>query len=254
MTSFQPTRFDAPLVNPSPNGLVAAVNWQTDGGPPRWIAGGVDVGVFNYGGAEAFGVWGADWCAAEEDLQDADVKLGTRPDMPDTFVAMTVWAADECDMTPRGRHEVRTRAQQVLRLREPVAAETEFAARLLADGPAPQTAPTLKAAVGYLEGELARTGTLGVIHAGAQWASQEFGLVNKSGTRLVSPLGHTWVFGGGYVDTLENTLVATSPLFGWRDEVDVREVMQLERNRYLVVAERSMVIGYEAVVAAVTIQ
>lgn len=175
----------------------------------------------------------------------------------DPFSPMTVWAYDECDLTAPSRAEVQARAAQIMRLQEQVAVEREFAARLLADAadlPGPmQQADSFKLAVGYLEARMALTNTVGFFHAGAQWASQEFGLVIRSGTRWVSPLGHTWIFGGGYVDGLDDTLVATSQPFGWRDQVQVRTAIDERRNTFAAVAERTVVVGYEAIVAAVEI-
>ena len=56
-------------------------------------------------------------------------------------------------------------------LEEQTAVEREFAERLKADaGVIDQTAASFKLAVGYLEGALALTNTVGFIHAGAQWA------------------------------------------------------------------------------------
>lgn len=249
-----PIVFDAPLVNPAPNGLLAVTSWQPQDGPLRWLA-GMDVTVFNYGGAGAFGVWNADWCATTDDLGPGDVKTGERPEMPDTFAALTTWAYDECDLTKASQAEVRTRAEQIHRLQEPNAAETAFAARLLGDAGTPGTAGHITAAVAWLEAALARTNTVGVIHAGAQWAAPaaEAGLIVRSGAGFKTPLGNTWVFGGGYVDALDDVLVASSPVFGWRGEVDMREVPVPERNRFAVVAERSMVLGYETVVGAVSV-
>ena len=118
---------------------------------------------------------------------------------------------------------------------------------------APATATDLTLALGYLEGQLALTNTVGFIHAGAQWASQEFGLLIKSGTRLVSPLGHTWVFGGGYVDGLENVIIATSQPYGWRDQEQLRTAIDERANTFAAVAERTVLVGYEHLVAAVEI-
>ena len=103
------------------------------------------------------------------------------------------------------------------------------------------------------KGAAALTNTLTFFHAGAQWASQEFGLVLKSGTRWTSPLGHVWIFGGGYVEGLDQTIVATSQPYGWRDAPTTRNAVDRLNNIYAAVAERSVTIGYEALVAAVTI-
>jgi hypothetical protein len=47
-------------------------------------------------------------------------KAGVRPDHPDPFEAITTWAVDACDLTSESRAEVHARAQQVLRMCEPV--------------------------------------------------------------------------------------------------------------------------------------
>lgn len=253
--TLQAVQFDVPLVNPAPNGLFPVTNWTEDAGPLRWLPSGVDFRVFNYGGSEAFGVWGADWCVAEEDLGEDDVKTGERPDFPDAFVALTTWAYDECDLTKRSQDEVRARARQTHRLLEPNAAEAKFAERLLDDAPSPTSVDSIVAAVGALEEAFAATNTVGLIHARAGLAgvAAQAQLIVRSGAALKTPLGHTWVFGGGYADALEDTLIATSPTYGWRGPVEVRDGAKLEHNRFKAVAERSLVVGYEALVGAVEI-
>ena len=48
--------------------------------------------------------------------------------------------------------------------------------------------------------------------------------------------------------------VATSaPIFCWRDEVALREAIKAEHNRCVAIAERSVVVGYEHALAAVTV-
>lgn len=254
-TGLAPTTFDPPLVNPSPNGLFGVTQWTEETGPLRWLASGIDIEVFNYGGGIQFGVWTADWCAAESDLDPDDVKDGDRPDFPDTFLALTTWAVDKCDLLDRTRAEVRVRAQQVHRLQEPNQVETTFAARLLADAGTPVAVPGLVSAVSRLEAALAKTNTVGLIHASAALAApaSQANLVRNVGGKLVSPLGHTWVFGGGYVDALGTTLVATSPLFGWRGPVVPRDAPSMEVNEFVAVAERSLVVGYEALIGAVSL-
>ena len=69
----------------------------------------------------------------------------------------------------------------------------------------------------------------------------------------MSPLGHTWVFGGGYVDGLENVIIATSPTYGWRDEVQLRTAIDERHNTFAAVAERTVLVGYEHLIAAVEI-
>jgi hypothetical protein len=256
-TAFSPTYFDAPLVNPAPNGLFAATAWTDEDGPLRWLDSGVEIRPFNYGGEGSFGVWTADWCALEADLDpDDDVKApGDRPAPLDPFLAFTSWAADECDLTERSREETRTRAAQTQRLLEQNAVESEVAMRLLTDAGTPTAGDDVVDAVSILEEALAETNTVGVIHASARVAASaaKNNLIVRSGAVLKTPLGHTWVFGGGYVDALGWTLVASSQPFGWREPVAVRDAMKLEWNRFRAVAERSLVIGYEAAVAAATI-
>lgn len=243
--SLNPIIFEAPLANPSPNGLFAATTW-TDDTIPRWLASGVQVRLHNYGGADAFGVL-ADWCVSPDDLEPEDIKTGTRPDVPDPFDPITSWAFDTCDMTEPSQAEVRTRVQQNFRLVEQVAVEREFAARLIADAPPGPTPGTIVAAVGQLEAELAKTNTVGFIHAsaGVVAAATAANLIVRSGSTLKTPLGHLWVFGGGYVDGLGKALVATSPTFGWRDTVAVRDTFAPRESEYLAIAERSAVVGYE---------
>ena len=255
MAELSPVPFEPPLVNPAPNGLFGVAQWTEESGPLRWLPGGVDVRVFNYGGGTQFGVWTADWCAAESDLDETDVKDGVRPDFPDTFLAVTTFATDKCDLLERSRAEVRVRAQQVHRLQEPNQVEAELAGRMLSDAGVPVGVSGVVDAVGRLEAALAKTNTVGLIHASAALAASavQANLVRYQGGKLVSPLGHTWVFGGGYVDALGEVLVATSPVFGWRGPVELRDAPSMDVNEFVAVAERSLVVGYEAMVGAVTL-
>lgn len=250
-----PVQFDAPPQNPSPYGLFASTQWQNEDGPSRFLLSGVDIRTHNFGGEESFGVWDAGWCVSPDDLDPADLKDGTRPDNIGTFDPMTVWAYDECDPTGPSRSEIETRVKQNLRLLEGIAAERELSVRLLADAPALTNTNNVVWAVGQLEGELAKTGTVGQIHIAAQWAAVAAAsqLIRYNGAKLTTPLGHEWVFGGGYVEGLNATFVATSPTFGWRDNVVTRATLKAEHNRYAAVAERSLVVGYEAAVAKITI-
>jgi hypothetical protein len=126
-----------------------------------------------------------------------DMKTGARAADLDPFESITVWAYDECDLTEPSRAEIEARVQQLLRLEEQTNLEREFAARLLldaADVSSPfQTATTLAGAVGYLEAQMALTNTIGFFHVGGQWVAetQPNDLFIKSGTKFVSPMGHT---------------------------------------------------------------
>lgn len=243
--------YEVPLANPSPSGLYAATSWTEVTGPSRFLGEGVRFRTHNYGGESAFGVWDAEWCVDPGD----QLKAGERPGFLDPFAPITVWAYDECDLTAPSQAEVRERAIQNMRLLEQTAVERELAERLLIDAGAPATVESFTDAVAHLERLLAETNTVGVIHAGAQWsaAASKSSLVTRSGSALKSPMGHTWVFGGGYVKGLDDTIVATSPTYGWRDAVEVRESLDFQRNRFVVVAERSVVIGYEHCVGAATV-
>lgn len=253
MAVLDPVRFEAPPVNPSPQGLYAATDWQPTDGPARFLA-GVEVRGPNFGGEEASGVWGTDWCGAPP-IDNSERKEGERPDILDPFEAMTVWAYDECDLTAPSRADVTKRAAQILRLQEQTAVEHEFSNRLLTDAGTPGAANDLQWAVATLEAQMAEIGVLGFIHASphlAVYAAQAQILI-RSGTKLTTPLGHTWVFGGGYGPGLESTIVATSQPFGWRTEVDTRTAVDHQHNIFAAVAERSVTIGYEAALGAVTI-
>lgn len=249
-----PLEFYPPPVNPSPYGLFPAVNWRDEPGPTRFLAaGGVRVRPTNYGGETAFGAWDAPWCE-DPGSTDTQLKDGERPLLPEPFTPFTLWAFDSCDPSPGSRAEVLERVQQNFRLLEPIAAEQMFAAVLLAGATVSVSRDTVREALAYLEGQLAKTNTVGQIHASPVAASLDFGLVLPSGGALRTPLGHQWVFGGGYVDTLGDLLVATSPVFGWRDAVQVRPVLDYMQNTYAAIAERSVVLGYEKLVGAVYVQ
>lgn len=249
-----PIRFEAPPVNPSPNGLYAATNWTEIGeGEPSRHLNGVEVKGPNYGGDNAFGIWPNDTCTYGSEPAPGQKKEGARPGILPPFDSVTVWAYDECDLTAPSRREVVARAAQIMRLEEQVAVERELANRLLLDAGTAETRPTLKEAVAYLEGELAKTNTLGFIHAGADQVAREAGLFIASGSTRKSPAGHSWVLGGGYVEGLGDTLVATSQPFGWRDQMQVRTATDERHNIFAAIAERTVLVGYEAVVAAVTV-
>lgn len=254
--ALYPIDFDPPLINPAPGGLYAVTRFVQDSTTevPRWLASGVQVRpkIGNYGGDESVGLWEAEWC----DTAPTQRKDGTRPDLLDPFTPATVWAyADSCDMLESSRAEVEARALQNLRLVEPTLIEREFATRLLIDAGTPISTTGLVAAVGKLEGLFARSNTLGLIHANPELLAElaHLNLVVRDGSGFPkSPAGHTYVLGGGYIDGLARTLVATSTTYGWRDQPVAREAVEPREGEYAVVAERSVVVGYEANLGAVT--
>ena len=152
---------------------------------------------------------------------------------------------------------MRTRVQQTLRLMEQTAVERTFAGRLLDDASAAPTPPgDIRAALSHIEVEFARTNTLGFIHLSpallvrAQAANQ----IVRSGSALKTVSGHMFVVGGGYADGLGDTIVATSPTFGYRDQVQVRDATGLSSNNvYAAIAERSVVVVYEKAVASAAV-
>lgn len=254
-TGFAPVYFDAPLVNPSPGGLFATTLWTEESGAPRWLPSGLEVRPFNYG-LSGFGVWVAPWNAAEADLTADDRKLpGDRPAPLDPFVAITTFASDACDMRQESQAEVKKRTSQAHRMLEPIAVESAFADRLLADAGTPATATDVVAAVGHLEELFADTNTVGFIHASARWASRaaQANLLIRNGSQFKTPLGHQWVFGGGYRVPLGDTLVATSQPFGWRTQPVLKDGIPQTFDEYQAIVERSLLIAYEASVGAVTV-
>jgi hypothetical protein len=245
--------FDPPLV-PAPRGLFDAVTWLQDGTLPLRFLDGLQVRQQNIGVDGQFGVWDEDWCDAP-DSASAATKIKERPDAVIFDVEpITVYAYDhnQCgDMTGTSRAEVRQRAIHVMTLTEQVSVETSVAARLLADAPTAVPVTSVTAAVSELEVALAKAGLMGYLHASPKWAAYlAESRLNLNGR---SPLGHTWVFGGGYADPLGDTIVATTQLFGWRGPMAVRDAIKLELNQYIAIAERSMAIAYEAAVAAVKV-
>jgi hypothetical protein len=268
MTSaLLPIEFTAPLVAPaSPYGLAAATTWtEAAGGEAlRWLPSGLQFRLRTHRASSAFGVWEADWCASPNDLTEDDVKTGPpfEDDDPDPFAPMTVFASDrlqECgNLSAVDRGEAVERAQQTLAIREPLAVETEFATRMLADAPSPTAVDDVVEAVGHLEQAFAASGTFGLIHArtGLLAVAEDRRMIVRDPAApgvLRTPGGHGWVFGAGYATPLGDSLIGTSPTYGWRDEVTVREAIEYTRNEFVAIAERSVVVGYEAIIGAAEI-
>ena len=272
MTSaLLPVEFTAPLATPAhPLGLDAATTWIETTSPEqarRWLPSGVQFRLTSspHGPRSAFGVWGADWCASPDDLDpEDDLKTGPAvvDDDPDPFEAMTVWASDrlqDCgNLSAFDRAQAIDRAQQTFALKEPLAVETQLATRLLADAPTPTAVEDLVAAVAHLEETFAATGTVGLVHARVRLlaiAEDRRMIVRDPAAPgvLRTPAGHRWVFGAGYATPFGDTIVGTSPTYGWRDEIETREAIDHTRNQFVAIAERSVIVGYEAVIGAAVI-
>lgn len=267
-TALAPVEFIPPLVQPfHPHGLDAVTRWDetSSAQAARWLPSGVQIRQRSHRDPGAFGVWGAPWCVGVEDLDpEDDVKTGPPPedDDPDPFEAMTVWAFDrlqECgNLSADDRAQTVERARHTFALKEPIAVETELAARMLADAPSPTDVDDIVAAVGHLEQTFAAAGTVGLIHAraGLLAVAEDRRMIMRDPAEpgiLRTPMGLRWVFGAGYATPLGDKLIGTSQTYGWRDEIEVREAIQYEANQFIAIAERSVVVGYEALIGAVEI-
>jgi hypothetical protein len=271
-----------PPALPAPRGVFDVVTWLQNGTTPLRFLAGMSVRQSNIGLCDQLGVWGADWCAVPGEPvapppeppfawpspmpevppvsaaaeSGGESKLKVRPPAVLTEVApITVYAYDsnQCgDLTAASRDEVRARAQQVMARCEQTAVERWLADRFLAEAVNAGTRTTVVEAVAILEAELARLGVTGYLHASPKFAAY---LADGAGlsTGGTSPMGHRFVFGNGYADGLADRIVATTDLYGWRGPVEVRDAVTYERNDYIVVVERSLLIAYESAVAAVTV-
>jgi hypothetical protein len=257
--------FWPPPVQPGPGGLLATITasnaWEETGpGPDRFSIGGVNIRTINYGGAGSSGVWTAPWCG-DPDPTD-QVKTGERPDFPDPFLPFHVWAFDACDETQQSRDYVRENAVRWLTLQESDDVERAFATRLLNDAGSPTTSTSLLDALGQLEVAIAATSVPGFIHASPYlmpYLANVFAIDPYARPALKTHLGDTWIFGSGYSDSLDMTLVATSQPYGWRGDQSLTEAMYAPsdgtntNNQFVALAERSFAIGYEKLIAAVTV-
>lgn len=241
-SQVQPVVFRPPLLNPSPVGLVGSVLWQTMD-PPRFLN-GVEFwppGNLITNHAKAVPLEG--WC------QDGPEKLPDPWPDPRRFTPVLMYAADECDMSEPTRSEVLDNVKHLVTLSESKLLEEHFWDQLTDDSAGETNNGGLVDMVGWCEQQLLVTGVTGVIHAnaalGAQLAHER--LLSSSGGRLVSPLGNQYVFGAGYD---EDMLIATTPLYGWRTPIDVRETLYgFKHNQFYAIAERAAVVGYEQKIA-----
>jgi hypothetical protein len=251
--------FEAPAQTPAPGGLFAEVTWTAvlNSQPSRFLN-GVEVRGVNFPGASQTGIWDAPWCSVP--ALDGPRKEGQRGGNLGPFDPVVVWAFDSCDLTEPSRREVEARASQALRLRESVMVARQLADRLKIDAAYLDSIPAvadLVAALAHIEGAFAEANVVGLVHLSPEWLPVLVSahLVTRSGTRWTTPGGHALVFDGGYRAGLGRTMIATSgPLFGWRDEPQVRTAADERHNTFVAVAERTVLVGYEAVVAAVEIE
>ena len=274
-TALLPVEFSPPLIAPaSPFGLAAVTIWPDGDTAPsdaeRWLPSGVQFRQRTHRPRAAFGIWGASWCADPDDLGPGDLKRGAAvvDDDPDPYLAVTAWASDRLqrcgNLSEFDRAEVRERAEQTFAIKEPIAVETAFATRLVADAGTPMSATDPVKAVAAVEQTLALAGTVdALVHARLGWLAIAENLrliVRDDADRtadgspvLRTPSGHRWVFGGGYATPLGNRLIATPQTYGWRGQVQTREAIDYPREQFVAITERSTVIGYETVLAAAVI-
>jgi hypothetical protein len=249
-----PMEFDALPLDPAPYGLYDAatptdLSEPTPGSGTGRIFGGVHIRPLNC--SEAFGTWPTDPCAAPP----VDTfKEGDRPTSDTVFDPVLPWAYEECDPLETDAAS-QARALQTLNLQERLLVESAFATQILADAGGPLAATSLIEAVGKLEEALGEAGYVGNIHAARRWASEaaSVSLLKSTASAYRTVLGSAWVFGGGYAGVLGDTLVATGPVYIWRYAPIVNTALDPSINRRASVAERLVVVGYECIVAAVTI-
>jgi hypothetical protein len=103
-------------------------------------------------------------------------------------------------------------------MRWPVLVAREFITRAVADAGAPVAVADLTTAVGELEAMFADANVTGVVHCSpALLPALAHDLATRTGGGWRAPAGHLLVVDGGYRPVLgDDTLVATSGVFGWR--------------------------------------
>lgn len=251
--------YDPPQLPPFPWGLYGYVDWVQDGGTPRFLLeDGVVVRPANFD-AE-IGSWDKDWCVDPDTLVEADYKLSERADFDEDhpFTHETAWAGDRTfvgNLRQEERQRVRDRALNNIMRLEQVVSERNLADRFNADitdqSISVYAATSIKDAVGHFADVAAKEGVGDLlIHGRPYWAVQEYGLLSGD---LKTAFNQQYVAGGGYVEGLGDRLVLTSPIFGWRGDMESNEALKLEYNQFIAVAERSVLLGYEKIVAVAEI-
>lgn len=181
------------------------------------------------------GVW-------QLDSEDNPDKVGERGEWP-TFPATTVWAADGVKTVGATADGARERAEQLLRLKEPVHVE-EFVAGQLLEADAATTAGSVREQLAYLELELGKRGYPGVVHASRELLPALKDYIVRQGQALFTPGGHRWAFGGGY-GALGTNIVATGAVTVVRSRLIEVGATDTRLNDYHAVAERVVAVGWE---------
>lgn len=244
------------LLGPPSKGLFEAVSWQQEGEPLRFLAAGVTVRQPNFVDTLQVGVWGEAWNVAAVDVTtDKIIKRGDLTDLD--FLPFTLYAYDQDPCPHRlmdeARSAVQSRATALLARHEQTQAELKLAATLTANTPTPGTAANLGEAVSLIEIGLADAGldsSDGFVFANVEDAtallSAQF--IEKRGGQFFTALDYRVIFTTELVAA--GSLRATPQLYGWRGSITTRDHIEHTANDYIAIAERSMVIGYEAVVVA----
>ena len=234
-----------PAANPAAGGLYTAATILD--GETR-LQFGVTVDSINCGTAWIWPI------ACDAETPDPSPKGTDRPTIPDAVDGDVIGSDDDCAAAvPEA--EAMQRAEQTLRLQEPVKVETQIVDRLLSAAGTPDTATGLAAAVGALEETVAPAGVPGVFHAAVHLLAPLMNaqLVIRQGGQLLTPNGHRWAFGAGYA-ALEETIVATGPVTVHRGPIVATHGPDYPHNDRLSVAEREVVVTWECWADAITIE
>ena len=231
----------APPATPAPHGLYDAASVTQDTADRH--LGGVLLDTPNGGPA---GTWPTD-CPTPDDTPD---KGGARPAAVQ-HDSTVVWAADECKTVGVDDAAAQARAEQALRLAEPVQVEQHTAPRLLDAADTPTSVTDWEAAVAAIEDALAAGGYTGVVHARRGVLPYVTRWVVRQGGVLLTPGGHRWAFGAGY-GALGDTLVGTGPVHVRQGPVTHRTALDHATNTRLAVAERVVNVAWEPPTVAVT--
>lgn len=134
------------------------------------------------------------------------------------------------------------RAEQLLRLKEPVHVEEFVAGQLLEAGT--QSVSSIKAQMAFLELELGKRGYPGVIHASRELLPELKDYIVRQGQALFTPGGHRWAFGGGY-EALGSDIVGTGAVTVVRSRLIEVGATDTRLNDFHAVAERVVAVGWE---------
>lgn len=244
------------LLGPPSKGLFEAVDWLQEGEPLRFLASGATVRQPNFVSTLQVGTWDEDWNVAAADVStDKVIKRGDLTDLD--FAAFTLYAYDQ-DPCPHRLMDsamtaVRTRATALLARHEQALAETKIKTAFDANTPTAATPTDLGGAVSAVETGLAKAlldSGDGYVFANVEDATALLAgqFIEKRGGQYFTALDYRVIFTTNLV--AKGEFRGTTKLYGWRGPITTRDHVEHTANDYIAIAERSMVIGYEAVVVA----